>query len=232
MVSFDRNLARSLLTSVIEVAYPPRCAGCGLRGRWVCELCLQEMPLFSEPRCGRCSMPLVGLTCDCRDLPDRVDRLWVAGPYDGWLRSAIHSYKFGGETARASHFASLLAAACADMGPGAALTPVPLHPKRKRQRGYEQTLLLAQAISKQTGQPVFTGLRKGRDTPQQVGLTRAERSLNLLDAFELVPGVTVPTDVILIDDVGTTGATLTECAIALRLGGASTVSAVIIAHGL
>jgi len=118
------------------------------------------------------------------------------------------------------------------MGADAVLAPVPLHPRRKRQRGYEQTLILAREIGKRTDQQVFTGLRKGRDTPQQVGLTRAERSLNLLDAFELAPGISVPEHVVLIDDVATTGATLTECAIAVRNAGAIRVAAVVIAHGL
>lgn len=92
--------------------------------------------------------------------------------------------------------------------------------------------MLASEVSKRTGQPVFTGLRKGRDTLQQVGLSRAERSLNLLDAFELANGVSSPDTVILIDDVATTGATLSECAIALRSGGTTRVAAVVIAHGL
>lgn len=179
-----------------------------------------------------CSLPLIGSVCDCRELPDRIDRLWVAAPYDGWVRTAIHSYKFSGETARAPHFASLLGSACLSIGPDAALAPVPLHPRRKRQRGYDQTAMLANEISKRTGQPVFTGLRKGRDTLQQVGLSRAERSLNLLDAFELAAGVSSPDTVILIDDVATTGATLSECAIALRSGGTTRVAAVVIAHGL
>jgi ComF family protein len=121
---------------------------------------------------------------------------------------------------------------CVTLGTDAALVPVPLHPKRKRQRGYDQTSILANEIARRTGQPVFRGLRKARDTRQQVGLSRAERSLNLLDAFELAPGVRVPDNVILIDDVATTGATLTECAIALRNGGAKSVAAVVIAHGL
>lgn len=232
MTVFDRGTLTKLLTGVIEVAYPPRCPGCGLRGRWVCEECLATTPLFGEPRCPTCSMPITGGSCDCRELPDRVDKLWVAGLHDGWLRSAVHSFKFNGETARASHFASLMEAACGAFGIDTVLVPVPLHPKRKRQRGYEQTTILAREIGKRTGQPVFTGLRKERNTPQQVGLSRAERSLNLLGAFELIPGTTCPGRVLLIDDVATTGATLTECAIALRNGGATHVSAVVIAHGL
>ncbi|HET9661776.1 MAG TPA: ComF family protein [Thermomicrobiales bacterium] len=193
---------------------------------------MERTPLFADPRCPACSLPLIGAACDCRELPDRIDRLWVAAPYDGWVRTAIHSYKFSGETARAPHFASLLASACLSIDPGAALAPVPLHPRRRRQRGYDQTAMLASEVSKRTGQPVFTGLRKGRDTLQQVGLSRAERSLNLLDAFELANGVSSPDTVILIDDVATTGATLSECAIALRSGGTTRVAAVVIAHGL
>jgi ComF family protein len=165
-------------------------------------------------------------------LPDRIDQLWVAATYDGWVRHAIHAYKFSGETARAAHFAGLIASACSTIDANAALAPVPLHPRRKRQRGYDQTMMLAKHVSKRTGQELFSGLRKGRDTPQQVGLSRTERSLNLLDAFELAPGYSSPASVILIDDVATTGATLTECAIALRNGGATRVAAVVIAHGL
>jgi predicted amidophosphoribosyltransferase len=115
------------MTGVIEVAYPPRCAGCGLRGRWVCEECLAATPLFGKPRCPFCSMPSTTGTCDCRELPDRVDQLWIAGPHDGWLRSAIHSYKFNGETARAPHFASLVELACASFGVNTALAPVRIH---------------------------------------------------------------------------------------------------------
>lgn len=232
MAGFDRTALRTLTTNLIEIAFPPRCAMCGLRGCWVCEECLALTPLFEEPRCPVCSLPFVRGRCDCRELPDRIDQLWVAAPFDGWVRAAIHSYKFSGETARAPHFASLLAVACQAMGADAVLAPVPMHAKRKRQRGYDQTLILAREVSRLSSQPVFTGLRKGRNTPQQVGLSKAERSLNLLDAFELAPGTASPESVILIDDVTTTGATLTECAVALRTNGAIRVAAVVIAHGL
>lgn len=231
MATFDRHTLRQLLTDIIEVAYPPRCAGCGLRGCWVCPDCLAELPLFAEPRCPWCSMPLTPQTCDCRDLPEQIDRLWIAGPFDGWLRSAIHSYKFSGETARAPNFASLMAAFCTQLGSDTALTPVPLHPRRKQERGYDQTLILAKAIAELTGQSLFTGLQKNRHTAHQVGLSRAERSLNLFDAFEIETGTIIPENVVLIDDVATTGATLTECAIALRKAGAQSVFAAVIAHG-
>jgi len=232
MAGFDSVRVREWLASALDVAYPPRCSGCGLRGRWVCEECLASTPLFAEPRCPLCSLPLGPVPCDCRALPAEVDTLWVAGPFDGWLRSAIHSYKFAGETARVAQFALLMAPAFGRYPPGTVLAPVPLHPRRQRQRGYDQTLILAQAISKHTGHPVFTRLKKSRDTPHQVGLDRTERSENLRDAFEVAPGTALPAHLVLIDDVSTTGATLTECAIALRNAGATTVSAAVIAHGL
>jgi ComF family protein len=177
-------------------------------------------------------MPLHGAACDCRELPLDIDRLWVAGPYAGWLRGAVYDYKFKGETARASSLAALLAGACSTFGADAVIVPVPMHKKRKRERGYDQVAVLATAIGKQTGQLVVDALSKDRETLTQVGLSKSERSLNLIDAFTLRPGAPLPDQVILIDDVATTGSTLTECARALRRGGVSSVSAVVIAHGL
>lgn len=223
---------RGALTSIVEVAFPPRCSGCGLRGRWVCNECLLATPLFSEPRCPTCSMPLHGAVCGCRDLPNDVDGLWVAGPYGGWLRNAVHSFKFGGETARAPSLAALLAPQCATLGPDVVLVPVPMHAKRKRQRGYDQVAILAAALGKQTGVPVISALAKERETRTQVGLSAAERSMNLIDAFAVQPGTELPDDVVLIDDVATTGSTLSECARVLRRAGVRSVNALAVAHGL
>lgn len=229
----SRERVRGVITQVIEVAYPPRCAGCGLRGCWVCADCLAAVPLFADPRCQTCSMPLHGIACDCRELPLGIDRLWVAGPYDGWLRGAVHDFKFKGETARASSLAALLADAARSLGTDSALVPVPMHAKRKRQRGYDQVAVLATALGNLTGQPVIEALTKDRETLTQVGLSASERSLNLIDAFSLRVAVgLLPDQVVLVDDVATTGSTLSESARALRSAGVSQVSAVVIAHGL
>ena len=198
----------------------------------MCDECLEGTPLFAEPRCPTCSIPIAGPNCDCRELPADVDRLWVAGPYDGWLRDAIFDFKFKGETARAPSLAALLADASRSMGTDAWLAPVPLHKKRKRHRGYDQVALLATALGLQTGQTVCPALVKDRETPTQVGLSASERSLNLIDAFSVRPGIELPDHVILIDDVTTTGSTLSESARALRKGGVVSVTAVVIAHGL
>lgn len=173
-----------------------------------------------------------GSTCDCRELPLDVDRLWVAGPYDGWLRSAVYDFKFRGETARAASLTALLVDACRPAGTSSALVPVPMHARRKRQRGYDQVAILAESVGKQAGLPVVEALVKDRETLTQVGLTASERSLNLIDAFAVRPGASLPNHAILIDDVATTGSTLTECARVLRYAGVQSVSAVVIAHGL
>jgi ComF family protein len=144
----------------------------------------------------------------------------------------VHDFKFSGETARAGSLAALLLDACTAHSVGAALVPVPMHRKRKRQRGYDQVAMLAHAVGKQTGQPVCEALAKNRDTRMQVGLSAAERSLNLFGAFVVKPDTALPREVILVDDVTTTGSTLSECARALRNGGATSVSAIVIAHGL
>lgn len=232
MATFSRAGFRGIVNQVVEVAYPPRCAGCGLRGCWVCEECLDGTPLYGGHRCPICSVPMRGPDCDCRALPPDVDRLWVAGPYDGWLRLAVHNFKFRGETARARSLAELVVDATELQQAGVTIAPVPMHRSRLRQRGYDQVAILAREIAKQTGCPVVEGLAKVRSTPTQVGLDASERSLNLLDAFSVKTGVTFSGHVVLVDDVATTGSTLSECARALRASGVSSVSAVVIAHGL
>lgn len=177
-------------------------------------------------------MPMHGATCDCRALPLDVERLWVAGLYDGWLRGAVHDFKFRGETARALSLAALLAEAARSFGTDSVLIPVPMHVKRKRQRGYDQVALLASSVGKLTGQPIVEALAKNRETLTQVGLSASERSLNLIDAFSLRADIVLPDQAVLIDDVTTTGSTLTECARTLRKNGVLSVSAIAIAHGL
>lgn len=173
-----------------------------------------------------------GPECDCRALPPDVDRLWVAGPYDGWLRLAVHDFKFRGETARARSLAELVGVAPELQQAGVTIVPVPMHRSRLRQRGYDQVAILAREIGKQTGSPVVDALVKVRATPTQVGLDASERSLNLLDAFSVKSGVALSRQIVLVDDVTTTGSTLSECARALRTKGVDSVSAVVIAHGL
>jgi ComF family protein len=166
-----------------------------------------------------------------------VDELICAGAFQGPLRTAIHNFKYESDTPLASALALLLAQALVsgekaglDSEPPSVI-PVPLHIDRKRQRGYNQSELLARELAKITGWPLVRGLERVRNTRSQVGLTAEERRENMRDAFAWRGGA-VPRRVLLVDDVCTTGATLSACADVLRANGARGVYAAAVGRAL
>ena len=162
--------------------------------------------------------------------PIEVIRAW--GSYAGPLEAAIQALKYRGHHFLADPLSELLHEAwCLDFSNGADLAvPVPLHPARQRDRGYNQAELLARAFGRRTGVEVETRLlRKMRNTPPQARRSRAERLTGLSRAFLARPGVK-GADVLLVDDVCTTGATLRACAAALRKEGAAAVRAIVLAR--
>jgi ComF family protein len=159
-----------------------------------------------------------------------IDRARSAGWYEGWMRSAIGDFKYRGESARARHLGELLVSLVDQMPIDACLAPVPLHPKRERQRGYNQSLLLA-VVASDGRRPVRSLLARTRPTRQQVGLSAYERTGNVRGAFALSADAGVlATPVVLIDDVMTTGSTLGACAEILKAAGAPFVGVVTLAR--
>jgi ComF family protein len=150
---------------------------------------------------------------------------------EGWLRAAIRSFKYAGESARAEHLGALLVPLLADLSPFDALVPVPLHSKRERQRGFNQARLLARHAGAGLAIPVADALVRTRWTGQQVGLSADARRANVRGAFAVRPGQVVEgTRFVLIDDVLTTGSTLANCAESLLAAGASWVGAATLAR--
>lgn len=148
----------------------------------------------------------------------------AVGPYGGWLRRAVIAFKYGEEWARAAHLGDALAGAAGEVGPIDAVVPVPLHPERLRERGFNQSLLLAKRVGTQTGIPVMEALLRTRPTPRQVGLGANERAVNVRGAFAGLSGANFAGKrIALVDDVCTTGATLGSCAEVLLGLGASEV---------
>ncbi|MDP9363578.1 MAG: double zinc ribbon domain-containing protein, partial [Chloroflexota bacterium] len=143
-----RRTARSALgaagVALVEVVYPRRCAGCGRRGMWVCADCDRALPRLAPPWCERCGVPGGAAACRCATLPPALGMVRSAAPFDGWLRRAVHAFKYQDERARADHLGDLLVEVVAGLGPVDGLVPVPLHPARQRRRGYNQSALLAQ----------------------------------------------------------------------------------------
>jgi ComF family protein len=195
-----------------------------LRGIWLCEECLDRAPIWSPPWCQRCGVP-DAIGCRCAEVPPVLDAARSVGLYSNWLDTSVRQLKYGQESARAAHLGSLMATAIADLPAVELLTPVPLHRRRQNERGYNQAILLADAIARETGIPVETSaFRRTVDTPHQTRLSAVERQRNLAGAFTITePHLIAHRRVLVVDDVFTTGATSGEFAAALRSAGASWV---------
>jgi competence protein ComFC len=169
---------------------------------------------------------------------ERIEALICGGVFGGPLREAIHRFKYESDSPLSKPLASLISNALArdprwvaEDGEPPALVPVPLHPGKKRMRGYNQAELLARALGSITGWPVEQRLVRVKATRSQVGLDGAERIENVRDAFEWTDEV-APLRVLLVDDVCTTGATLSECAFALMSRGTEHVFAATAARAI
>jgi ComF family protein len=157
------------------------------------------------------------------------DGAWSYGFYEGALRKLIHVYKYQGVETLARPLADFLVAALPDDQPIDWIVPVPMHWWRKWKRGYNQSDLLAQELSRRTGIPVVNALRRVRRTPPQAGLSNHERRLNLRAAFSVTRSPRAR-HVLLIDDVLTTGATASACGSVLKKAGAAGVNVLTLAR--
>ncbi len=211
------------LRFLLDLLYPPKCPFCGRileRGEegW-CASCQEELP-WTEPNeakavefCDVCLSPL-----------------W----YRDSVREGVHRYKFGGGRGHAKLFGQLMAQCLQDRWEKRAdlITWAPLHPKRRRKRGYDQAELLARRVGELTGLPVENTLEKIRATAVQSQTGGDEvRKANVQGAYRALPGLDLTgKQIILIDDVATSGATLAECASALRQAGAGSIVALTFAR--
>ena len=205
-----------LLSRALALVAPPFCWGCGDdAGR-------------GEPLCSRCRAELTWLGDEALVVGVALEA-WAPLAYEGPARALVRALKYRGAAGLAEPMAAqIVAGAPPDLlAAGAQLVPVPLHPTRTRRRGFNQAERLAAAIGCRTGMPVSDCLRRrGPAAGRQVGRGRADRLAGIGDAVELGPGLAAPPDVVLVDDVVTTGATLAACAAALRGAGARRVRAV------
>jgi ComF family protein len=215
----------------IDLVYPKRCAGCERRGTWLCDGCRTALQLFTTPWCDRCGVPGTYVRCKCHSTPKNLEQVRSVGPFDGWLWGAIVQYKYHGEWARTAQLGAHLASTVAQLQGLDALIPVPLHPTRLRQRGFNQSLLLAQQAAELLNVDVMDALIRTRRTDAQVNLGAKQRMANVAGAFAAQPNIAVAgLSVVLIDDVITTGSTLSACAGALTAAGAASVKAVSLAR--
>jgi ComF family protein len=217
----------------IDLVYPKRCAGCDRRGTWLCDNCATALPLFTIPWCDRCGVPGTYLRCKCQSTPANLEQVRSVGPFDGWLRGAVVQLKYHGEWARTPQLGALLASTIAQLHGVDALIPVPLHSTRLRQRGFNQSLLLAQYAGEVLTLEVKEALVRTRWTEAQVSLGAQQRKANVAGAFAMQPNIAVAgLSIALIDDVVTTGSTLSACAEVLIAAGATSIKAVSLARDM
>lgn len=195
----------------------------------VCALCRLRWRALPEPQCGTCGEPLVlGSECRlCAEWPRGLGPVRSSVWLDPAVRSLVHRFKYQGWSRLADAFAGRMSPLLADIG-DVDLVPIPLAAKRQRARGYNQAERLALSLGALTGHPVLLDrLERRRETPSQTRLTPEARLVNLAGAFEAVHS---ERPAWLVDDVFTTGATLTSAALALLDAGAPAVGAVTFAR--
>jgi ComF family protein len=240
------------LKSLIDLIYPPRCPICqaflqdqntlhGGQDLPFCRECFKDFTEIKSPICSLCGRPFSdGVEQDraCEDcLRKRPSYDLARAPYlyDGALMTAIHELKYAQRSHLADSLGSLLASfAQTWIGElkGSLIMPVPLHPRRLRARGFNQSLLLARCVASKTGSQLdFLSLRRTRFTKPQTELSSEERKKNVRKAFEVVkPEAVKGRTIVLVDDVATTGSTLNECAKALKRAGADAVLCLVLAR--
>jgi ComF family protein len=240
------------LKSLIDLIYPPRCLICqdvlqdqntlqGDQDLPFCQTCFEDFTEIKSPICSICGKPFSdGFAQDhvCEDCIRKRPSFDVARApylYDGALMTAIHELKY----AQKSHLADSLGYLLASFAQtwigelkGLLVVPVPLHPRRLRSRGFNQSLLLARCVASKTGADLdFLSLRRTRFTKPQTELSSEERQRNVRKAFEVInPEAFRGKTIVLVDDVATTGSTLNECAKALKRAGAESVLCLVLAR--
>jgi ComF family protein len=208
---------RSRLESALDLLFPPKCVGCGRIGRWICARCWP-------------AVHWLGANQDDTPRPgSALERVIGVAMFEGTAREAVHALKFEGQHAIAPLLGRLMAER-ARAFPTDLVVPVPLHRSRRRERGYDQSAMLAKHIGRELDIPVQPeALRRTRKTRQQTTLDAQSRRENVRGAFAAPEPLSAGT-ILLVDDVYTTGATMSEAAGALLGAGAGRVVGVVFAR--
>ncbi len=199
----------------------------------LCPDCCAELPQLPAARCPRCAQPgCAGETCGrCQKRPPHFDALRALHPYAFPVDGLIRHLKYARQLAVASHFGAALAEVCRDLDADL-VVPMPLHPARLAERGFNQAMEIARILARELGVPVAArACARDRATAPQEGLSLDERRRNLRNAFSCAADFG-GRHLLLVDDVATTGASADECARTLKLHGAGRVSVAVVARTL
>lgn len=217
-----------------DLFFPQWCIGCGREGSYICESCRQTLSVVQPPICPKCGRPQYqGVLCpECAERPLEIDGIRSPFLFDGVIRRAIHELKYRNLRAVVPLLAELMHDYLIENPvPGDVLVPVPLHRKRLRERGYNQSALLARELGKLGGLPVVEDclVRRSYAPPQARSSSVGERRSNVAGTFACRDGQLRGRAVILVDDVSTSGATLDACAGVLKSAGVVVVWGLVMA---
>ena len=217
-----------LKKTALDLLFPLRCIECGLEGSLICPDCQNRLARIQTPVCPFCGVdnsPDRPCT-NCPVFRPVIDGIRAPFRFEATIRSAVHQLKYRNLRALASPLAAMMADYLSENWlPHDITMPVPLHSNKLRERGYNQSELLAKELSKLTGIPTEKDcLTRHRHTPAQaMTKSREERQRNMAGAFACKNDNARGKKVLLIDDVATSCATLDACAAALKAAGAVSV---------
>jgi ComF family protein len=237
------DTARAVLRAALDLALPRLCAACRdpVEGQGLCPTCWSKLSFISRPYCERLGIPFVYdpgpgiLSMEAIADPPAYHRARAAVRFDEISRALVHALKYGDRLDLTPMMGRWLSHAGRELLSDAdALVPVPLHWRRNWARRFNQSAMLAAAVSAASGVPIAAGaLKRVKATAQQVGMTRSERAANVQGAFRVPPdgkAAVVGRRLVLVDDVLTSGATVEGCARALLRAGAANVDVLVFAR--
>ncbi len=236
---------RDLLTGLTDLVYPAQCILCKNslgpleKTQRLCFACQNKLVKNRPPYCRKCSRPLENpahrFCLNCQNSNLEFDRAYGVFLFNKPLQKLLHLFKYGHKTGLRFFFTEQMLIFARDYNLSVEnhdlIIPVPLHPARLRERGYNQSLLIAQMLSENFSIPLnHTSLLRVRHTPNQARLSQKERWTNIQAAFKIKPFNDLrERNILLIDDLYTTGATASQAAKVLKAGGAKKVNVLTIA---
>src|SRR5918999_3694179 len=215
------------LAALADLFYPERCVGCERRASDVlCRACFEALPGVGSPLCGRCGLPsaFAAYLCEeCKNVDFGFESARAPLKYEGVGKQVVHALKYRGYKRVVERLAVPLMLQTLGDGGFDAVVPVPLHRSRLRKRGFNQAELLARGVAEKMKATVSDTLEVVRSTRDQVELSAAQRRANVAGAYTATKPLRGK--ILLIDDVFTTGATLSACAGTMVRAGAEEVHA-------
>ncbi len=232
----------AMMKKVLDYVYPPRCPVCDEvlpPGIDICEGCTKEAVTITEPICKKCGKPIESrereYCSDCLEKQHVYRQGRAVFLYRAGIKKSMYRFKYSNRREYAqfyARYAARLHGSWVLKNRIEVIVPIPMYPGKWRRRGYNQAEIFARALGKELGIPVDAGIVKRiRNTVPQKALNDKERQRNLKNAFQLAPNIVKYSQILLVDDIYTTGSTMDAVAAVLLSGGAQNIYYICISIG-